>query len=279
MSVIDQWDVDRWDFIRFLLGFLLAICALSVWRGAVLEESTYEWTKSRGRRLQRAGHAWTFTLAIFLLVIDTAVSIHQKHEIADANRTTELLKAHNAELTRALAPRDLEMTSFIRILKPYQDTKVIFASVSDFEARRTAARMIDIFYSASWSVLTPQPRINDNIRDGIVINVLNGLVSRDPLQFTDDHDREIANVICQHLKDVNIDASVDLFPPTAHLTPLDLRDPSDPSDAVVIGVGFKPSTYFEEELNPTLKRDMDRMREAERRVNQPSIPVASRVCL
>jgi hypothetical protein len=214
-----------------------------------------------------------------LLIIDTTVTIHQKHEIASANRATELLKTHNLELARVLAPRDLEMNSFIKALKPYQDTKVVFASVSDFEARRTATRMIDIFRAASWSVVTPQPRINDNIRDGIVINVLNGLISRDPLQFTDDRSREIANAICQHLKDVNIDASVDLFPPTAHLTPLDLRDPSDPSDAIVIGVGFKPSIFFEEELNPAFKRDMDQMREAERRANQPSIPMASRVCL
>ena len=158
-------------------------------------------------------------------------------KIADANRrvaeataTTEQLKHENLEMERSLRPRRIEYIGFIKVLKKYAGTKVVFATIPDFEPWRVATELMKVFAMSGWAV-NPDLRTNPYIGDGIWIDVFSGVVPPPPptappdeskprpppppIKIVGDHENEIAYAILAHFKEVNIDAKVSLFPPAA----------------------------------------------------------------
>lgn len=143
---------DKWDAIRIILGLGLLLCNVGVYRGVVLEESSYDWTKERGKRLLRLSLAWEAVLALTLFVADTTASVIQKREIGELYE-----RAANAELELAKIkiPRKIDDAQYAALVECLQMAPkgpiYVIGGLSDLDAPDLAKRISSALKSAGFS--------------------------------------------------------------------------------------------------------------------------------
>lgn len=110
------------------------------------------------------------------------VSLIEK-EASDAERETEVLRATNLELEKAISPRTLEQSVSANILSRFAGIPFVVISPADFEPKRTAGQIRFTLLQAKWVRFTEPLDLGEfKFFDGVTIHVVGIPNSDDPAQ-------------------------------------------------------------------------------------------------
>jgi hypothetical protein len=137
--------MDRWEILHIVFALWIVAAGAAVWRGAKLEESSYDLDKERGKRLIRRGLLWQIVPALLLIVVDSVVAYHQSNEIITLRRLTAM---------RDISPDEMKRASEALSKFSGQPAKIVVFPVN-FESVWIASKVYGILLDAHWQVPYP----------------------------------------------------------------------------------------------------------------------------
>lgn len=149
---------ERWDLLLIIAVLVAALVAGAVGittAGSIMAH-------------KREAKAAELELAIFKSEM-AAEALKAKSEIAKANEATELLRAKNLDLERAVSPRILEQDLTAKILSTFAGIPVVVLSPTDFEPKRTAGQIRYMLARAGWKIVRDQLQESLPYFDGVVV--------------------------------------------------------------------------------------------------------------